>query len=32
MIARGTYSAISKFIDDDDNVHLTVPWSFSITK
>ncbi|EMG49147.1 RDI1 Rho GDP-dissociation inhibitor [Candida maltosa Xu316] len=32
MIARGTYSAVSKFIDDDDNVHLTVPWSFAITK
>ena len=30
MIARGTYSAISKFIDDDDNVHLTVPWSFPL--
>ncbi|CAI5758566.1 unnamed protein product [Candida verbasci] len=32
MIARGTYSAVSKFVDDDDNVHLTVPWSFSIVK
>lgn len=32
MIARGTYSAVSKFIDDDQNVHLTVPWSFAIVK
>ncbi|CAK9439116.1 uncharacterized protein LODBEIA_P33400 [Lodderomyces beijingensis] len=32
MIARGTYSAVSKFVDDDKNVHLTVPWSFSIVK
>ncbi|CCG25874.1 Rdi1 rho GDP dissociation inhibitor [Candida orthopsilosis Co 90-125] len=32
MIARGTYSAVSKFVDDDKNVHLTVPWSFAIVK
>ncbi|RLV89338.1 Rho GDP-dissociation inhibitor [Spathaspora sp. JA1] len=32
MIARGNYSAISKFIDDDKVVHLELPWSFSITK
>ncbi|KAI5952550.1 RDI1 [Candida jiufengensis] len=32
MIARGNYSAISKFIDDDKNVHLTLPWSFAIVK
>ncbi|KAI3404277.1 RDI1 [Candida oxycetoniae] len=32
ILARGTYSALSKFIDDDKTVHLTVPWSFSIVK
>lgn len=32
IIARGTYSAVSKFVDDDKNVHLTVPWSFAIVK
>ncbi|KAG7663079.1 RDI1 [[Candida] subhashii] len=32
MIARGNYNAVSKFVDDDQTVHLTVPWSFAITK
>ncbi|KAI5960987.1 RDI1 [Candida pseudojiufengensis] len=32
IIARGNYSAISKFIDDDQNVHLSLPWSFAIVK
>ncbi|ODV77078.1 E set domain-containing protein [Suhomyces tanzawaensis NRRL Y-17324] len=32
MLARGNYSATSKFVDDDKHTHLTVPWSFTITK
>ncbi|CUM57790.1 unnamed protein product [Debaryomyces tyrocola] len=32
MLARGSYSAITKFVDDDKNVHLSFPWSFQITK
>lgn len=32
LLARGSYSAITKFVDDDKTVHLTFPWSFSITK
>ncbi|ODV93834.1 hypothetical protein PACTADRAFT_51584 [Pachysolen tannophilus NRRL Y-2460] len=32
MLARGSYSAVSKFVDDDMNVHLVLPWSFQITK
>ncbi|GMM30607.1 Rdi1 protein [Martiniozyma asiatica (nom. inval.)] len=32
FIARGSYSAVSKFIDDDKVTHLIVPWSFQITK
>lgn len=32
LLARGSYSAISKFVDDDKNVHLTIPWNFQITK
>lgn len=32
MLARGNYSATAKFVDDDKTVHLTFPWSFSITK
>lgn len=32
MLARGHYEAVSKFIDDDDNTHLTFEWSFDITK
>lgn len=32
MLARGSYSAITKFVDDDKNIHLSFPWSFQITK
>lgn len=32
MLARGSYSAITKFVDDDKTVHLSFPWSFQITK
>ena len=32
MFARGGYSAVSKFIDDDKTVHLQFPWSFTIVK
>jgi pyoverdine/dityrosine biosynthesis protein Dit1 len=30
--ARGHYKAISKFVDDDDHVHLQFEWSFDIKK
>jgi len=32
MMARGHYSAVSKFIDDDNHTHLEFEWSFDITK
>ncbi|KGK37913.1 hypothetical protein JL09_g2909 [Pichia kudriavzevii] len=32
FLARGSYSAVSKFIDDDKTEHLVLPWSFQITK
>lgn len=32
LLARGGYSAVTKFVDDDKTVHLSFPWSFSITK
>lgn len=32
MLARGSYSAVTKFVDDDKTVHLTFPWTFQITK
>lgn len=32
FLARGSYSAVSKFIDDDKTEHLIIPWSFQITK
>lgn len=32
MLARGSYSAVTKFVDDDKTVHLSFPWSFQITK
>eukprot|EP00127_Corallochytrium_limacisporum_P006346 Clim_evm57s225 gene=Clim_evmTU57s225 len=32
MLARGTYTVKSKFIDDDKNVHLAWDWSFAIKK
>lgn len=30
--ARGHYKAVSKFVDDDDHVHLQFEWSFDIKK
>lgn len=32
FIARGSYSAVTKFVDDDLTVHLSFPWSFQIVK
>ncbi|CAH6719214.1 rho GDP-dissociation inhibitor [[Candida] jaroonii] len=32
LLARGGYSAVTKFVDDDKTTHLTLPWSFQITK
>lgn len=32
FIARGNYSAVSKFIDDDKTTHLTLNWGVEITK
>lgn len=32
MFARGSYTATTKFVDDDKAVHLSFPWSFQITK
>jgi len=32
MMARGKYDAVSKFVDDDDHVHLKFNWSFEIKK
>lgn len=32
MLARGSYSAATKFVDDDKMVHLAFNWSFQITK
>jgi len=32
MIARGHYTAKSKFVDDDKVVHLEWEWSFDIKK
>lgn len=32
MLARGSYSAVTKFVDDDKTTHLLFPWSFQITK
>lgn len=32
MLARGGYSAVTKFVDDDKTTHLSFPWSFQITK
>lgn len=32
MLARGNYSATTKFVDDDKTVHLNFTWSFTITK
>ena len=32
MIARGDYSAVSRFIDDDEKEHLRFEWAFKIKK
>ena len=32
MLARGHYTAKSKFMDDDKNVYLEWEWSFAIKK
>jgi len=32
MLARGTYSASSRFVDDDDKIHLQFEWTFEISK
>lgn len=32
MLYRGHYKAFSKFVDDDDHVHLEFEWSFDIAK
>ncbi|OBT90443.1 rho GDP-dissociation inhibitor [Pseudogymnoascus sp. 03VT05] len=32
MLARGHYTAISSFVDDDKNKHLEFEWSFDIAK
>jgi len=32
MIARGHYTAVSTFVDDDTKTHLTFEWSFDIAK
>ena len=32
MLARGHYTAVSTFIDDDKHKHLEFEWSFDISK
>jgi len=32
MLARGEYTAVSRFIDDDDKEHLRFEWAFKIKK
>ncbi|WEW60911.1 rho GDP dissociation inhibitor [Emydomyces testavorans] len=32
MLARGHYTALSRFVDDDDHTHLQFEWSFDIAK
>lgn len=32
MMMRGHYKAVSKFVDDDNQVHLQFEWSFDIKK
>ncbi|KAJ0425591.1 immunoglobulin E-set [Aspergillus carlsbadensis] len=32
MLARDRYSAVSKFVDDDNKTHLQFEWSFTIAK
>lgn len=31
-LARGSYKAVSKFVDDDDQCHLQFEYAFSIKK
>ncbi|KAI1916646.1 rho GDP dissociation inhibitor [Ophidiomyces ophidiicola] len=32
MLARGHYTALSRFVDDDDHTYLQFEWSFDISK
>ncbi|KAL2363205.1 hypothetical protein RJZ56_003906 [Blastomyces dermatitidis] len=32
FVARGHYTALSRFVDDDDTTHLKFEWSFNIAK
>jgi Rho GDP-dissociation inhibitor len=32
MLGRGHYEAVSKFVDDDNHIHLQFKWSFDIKK
>jgi Rho GDP-dissociation inhibitor len=32
MLGRGHYTAVSKFVDDDNQTHLQFTWSFDIKK
>ncbi|KAH6673941.1 immunoglobulin E-set [Plectosphaerella plurivora] len=32
MLARGHYTAVSSFVDDDKKTHLTFEWAFDIAK
>jgi Rho GDP-dissociation inhibitor len=32
LLARGSYSAQSKFVDDDKNIYLTLNWGVDIIK
>jgi len=32
MMGRGSYSAVSKFVDDDNKTHLKFEWSFDVKK
>lgn len=32
MLYRGTYDALSKFMDDDHKEHLSFKWTFEIKK
>lgn len=32
MLARGHYTAVSTFVDDDKHKHLEFEWSFDIAK
>ncbi|OAL54440.1 Rho GDP-dissociation inhibitor 2 [Pyrenochaeta sp. DS3sAY3a] len=32
MLARGSYTAVSKFVDDDNQTHLQFKWTFELKK